>query len=78
VLAGDELAELVGDGGGGQAREDVANRAVEVEQEVSGAGDDGVELGGRAGGHMGYSWLMVVHMASNQARACSIQGRSVG
>ena len=44
-LAGEQLAELVGDGGGGQARVDGADGAVEVQEQPAVAGDDGVERG---------------------------------
>ena len=52
-----ELAEPVGDGSGGQAREDGADGAVEVQEQVVGPGDDGVEVAaGRGwGGHVGNS-----------------------
>jgi hypothetical protein len=38
----EELAEPVGDGGRGQAREDRADWPVEVQEQVAGPGEDGV------------------------------------
>ena len=57
LVAGEELAELLGDGGGGESGVDGADRAVEVEQQVPGAGDDGAEGRGvgAAAGHAGNS-----------------------
>ena len=56
-VVAEELAEPVGDGGGGQAGEDGADGAVEVQEQVAGPGDDGVEVAGRWGGagHAGNS-----------------------
>ena len=44
-FVGEELAEFLGDGGGGESGVDGADRAVEVEQQVAGAGDDRAESG---------------------------------
>ena len=56
-VVAEELAEPVGDGDGGQARVDGADGAVEVQEQVAGPGDDGVEVAaGRGGaGHAGNS-----------------------
>ncbi|SDH58476.1 hypothetical protein SAMN05216553_1319 [Lentzea fradiae] len=73
---GENAAELVGDDVCGQAGEDVADRAVEVEQESIGVCQDasdgiGIVDWDPFGAHRLYSVLIVFHMLSNHVRACS-------
>ena len=53
----EELAEPVGDGGRGQAREDRADWPVEVQEQVASPSQDAVEVAGRRDrtGHAGNS-----------------------
>src|ERR1017187_7606635 len=62
----ERVAELTSDGSRGRSGVDRADRAVEVEQEVTGAADD---LRDAAAGRHGWSRLTVVHRLSNHAWA---------